>query len=79
MTRAAVRAALGALVAGAGVLLIVLGIIAGVYQVKEHDWIVYYENTAPYGAFMIPLLAVGAALVIAGVTLGLRNRKRATE
>jgi len=67
-----------AIVAGAGVVLIVLGIIAGVYQQTESDWLVYYTTSTPFRKFMIPLFAVGGALVIAGATLARRNWKRTT-
>jgi hypothetical protein len=67
------------IVGGAGVVLIVLGIIAGVYQQTESDWLVYYTTSTPFRKFMIPLFAIGGALVIAGATLARRNWKRATS
>jgi len=61
----------------AGGVLILLGIVAGLYQRTETEFLVYSTTTTPFRAFMIPLLAVGAVLVVAGFWAMRRDRKKA--
>jgi uncharacterized membrane protein len=63
-----VPAALGVI----GIVLILLGIGAGVYQSTT----LYFFTSTPYQSYMLPLIIVGAILIIVGAVIGLRKNKK---
>jgi uncharacterized membrane protein len=54
-----------------GIILILLGIGAGVYQTTT----LYFFSSTPYRSYMLPLIIGGAILIIAGVVIGRRKTK----
>ena len=54
-----------------GILLIVLGIIAGVYTRTESQlYGLVSTTTKPYQAYMIPMLVGGVVLIVVGLVVG---------
>jgi disulfide bond formation protein DsbB len=61
-----VPAALGII----GIILILLGIGAGIYQTTTF----YVFSSTPYKSYMVPLIIVGAVFIMTGAVIGLRNK-----
>lgn len=65
------RDAMNKILIYAGIIVLVLGILAGVYSVDQTALFGLISfTTAPYQAYMLPLIVVGVVLVIAGYFTG---------
>lgn len=54
-----------------GVVLLVIGIIAGIFTTTQSQLFgLYTTSSIPYAAYMIPLLVGGIVLIIIGVVIG---------
>lgn len=54
-----------------GVVLLAIGIVAGVFTTTQsHLFGLYSTSSIPYAAYMIPLLIGGIVLIIVGVVTG---------
>ena len=54
-----------------GVVLLVIGIVAGIFTTTQSQFFGMYNTTSiPYAAYMIPLLVGGIVLIIVGAFVG---------
>jgi uncharacterized membrane protein YdcZ (DUF606 family) len=54
-----------------GVVLLAIGIVAGVFtSTQSHLFGLYSTTSTPYAAYMIPLLIGGIVLIIVGAVVG---------